>query len=47
MSGLIIRMTILNRPPVSTLYESVIFVAFIAVLLAIILEIKLHGNDIF
>jgi len=38
-SGLIIRMSILNRPPVSTLYESIIFVAFIAVLLAIILEI--------
>ena len=37
-SGLIIRMTILSRPPVSTLYESIIFVAFIAVLLAIILE---------
>ena len=43
-SGLIIRMTILNRPPVSTLYESVIFVAFIAVLLAIILEIIKRDN---
>jgi len=43
-AGLIIRMTILNRPPVSTLYESVIFVAFIAVLLAIILEIIRRDN---
>ena len=44
LSGLIIRMTILNRPPVSTLYESIIFVAFIAVLLAIILEIFKRDN---
>ena len=43
-SGLIIRMSILNRPPVSTLYESIIFVAFIAVLLAIILEIIRRDN---
>ena len=43
-AGLIIRMTILNRPPVSTLYESVIFVAFIAVLLGIILEIIRRDN---
>ena len=38
-AGLIIRMNILNRPPVSTLYESIIFVAFISVFLAIILEL--------
>ena len=43
-SGLIIRMSILNRPPVSTLYESIIFVAFITVLLAIILEIIRKDN---
>ena len=43
-SGLIIRMTILNRPPVSTLYESIIFVAFITVLLAIILELIRRDN---
>ena len=43
-SGLIIRMTILNRPPVSTLYESIIFVGFITVLLTIILEIIKRDN---
>ena len=43
-SGLIIRMIILNRPPVSTLYESIIFVAFITVLLAIILEFIKRDN---
>ncbi len=43
-AGLIIRMTILNRPPVSTLYESIIFVAFISVLLAIILELFRRDN---
>ena len=43
-AGLIIRMNILNRPPVSTLYESIIFVAFISVLLAIILEFIKKDN---
>ena len=38
VSGIIIRMTILERPPVSTLYESIIFVGFITVLFSIILE---------
>ena len=42
--GLILRMIILSRPPVSTLYESIIFVAFISVLLAIILEIIKKDN---
>ena len=36
--ALINRMIIMQRPPVTTLYESVIFVAFIAVLLSIIIE---------
>ena len=36
--GILLRMDIMNRPPVSTIYESVIFVAFIIVLLATILE---------
>ena len=44
VSGIIIRMTILKRPPVSTLYESIIFVGFIAVLLAIILELVKKDN---
>jgi len=39
MSGIIIRITILERPPVSTLYESIIFVGLIVVLFSIILEI--------
>ncbi len=39
LSGVIIRMTILKRPPVSTLYESIIFVGLIAVLFSIILEL--------
>ena len=36
--ALINRMIIMQRPPVTTLYESVIFVAFIGVLLSIIIE---------
>ena len=36
--GIYLRMDIMGRPPVSTLYESVIFVAFIVILFAIILE---------
>ena len=36
--GIIMRMQIMGRPPVSTLYESVIFVSFVLLLLAIILE---------
>lgn len=36
--GIILRMIIMNRPPVSTLYESVLFVSFIVLLFAIILE---------
>tara|TARA_B100001142_G_scaffold254159_1_gene255072 strand:- start:1594 stop:3438 length:1845 start_codon:yes stop_codon:yes gene_type:complete len=36
--GIILRMVIMGRPPVSTIYESIIFVGFISVLLALILE---------
>ena len=40
LSGIIIRMTILERPPVSTLYESVIFVGLIAVFFVLYLNIS-------
>jgi len=36
--GLVLRMIILQRPPVSTLYESILFVNFILVLFAILFE---------
>ena len=36
--GIIMRMQIMGRPPVSTLYESIIFVLFILLLLAVVLE---------
>ena len=36
--GLSLRMLIMSRPPVTTLYESIIFVGFIGVLLSIIIE---------
>ena len=36
--GLVLRMIIMQRPPVSTLYESIIFVGFILVMLALIFE---------
>jgi len=44
LSAIIIRMTILKRPPVSTLYESIIFVGLIAVLFSIILELIKKDN---
>jgi len=37
--GILLRMMIMGRPPVSTLYESIIFVGFISVFCAIIYEI--------
>ena len=37
--GLYLRMLIMARPPVSTLYESIIFVGFIAVLVSILIEL--------
>ena len=36
--GIIMRMIIMQRPPVSTLYESILFVGFILVLCALIFE---------
>ena len=36
--GLYLRMVIMGRPPVTTLYESILFVSFIAVLCALIIE---------
>jgi len=36
--GLVLRMTIMMRPPVSTLYESIVFVGLIIVVFSIILE---------
>ena len=36
--GLYLRMLIMGRPPVTTLYESILFVSFIAVLCAMIIE---------
>ena len=37
--GLYLRMVIMARPPVTTLYESIIFVGFIAVILSIMIEL--------
>jgi ABC-type transport system involved in cytochrome c biogenesis permease subunit len=37
--GIVLRMFIMGRPPVSTLYESIIFVGFIGVLICFILEV--------
>ena len=42
--GIIVRMIIMNRPPVSTLYESIIFVGFISVLFSIIFELSRKDN---
>ena len=36
--GIIIRMIIMSRPPVTTLYESIIFVSFVLVLISILIE---------
>jgi hypothetical protein len=36
--GIYLRMVIMGRPPVSTLYESVLFVGFVTVVCAVILE---------
>ena len=37
--GIIIRMIVMQRPPVSTLYESIIFVGFVVIFLGIIFEL--------
>jgi len=43
-TGLVIRCYIMARPPVSTLYESIVFVAFIAVLASIFIEARRKGG---
>ena len=46
--GIVLRMYIMGRPPVTTLYESVIFVSFVIVMLSIILEyFRYDGLGIF
>ena len=41
MTGLLFRMVIMARPPVATLYESLVFVSFVIVLISLIME-KAH-----
>ncbi len=36
--GIILRMIIMSRPPISTIYETVIFVGFVIVLFSIVIE---------
>lgn len=38
--GLIMRFIVMLRPPVATLYESIVFVAWVAVLIAVIMEFR-------
>ena len=46
--GIVLRMYIMGRPPVTTLYESVVFVSFVLVLFSIILEyFRYDGLGIF
>ena len=44
LTGLVFRIYIMGRPPVSTLYESIIFVGWVLVLLSIILEAVRHDT---
>lgn len=44
LAGLLFRIYIMGRPPVSTLYESIIFVGWILVLLSVILEAVRHDT---
>jgi ABC-type transport system involved in cytochrome c biogenesis permease subunit len=47
-AGIVLRMLIMGRPPVSTLYESIIFVGFIGVLICLVLEwVRRNGIGIF
>lgn len=43
--GLISRILILQRPPVANLYESILFVSFIAAILAIIIELYINKKN--
>lgn len=40
LGGLVLRMLIMGRPPVTTLYESIIFVGLICVIFAVVLELR-------
>ena len=44
LTGIIFRILIMSRPPVATLYESIIFVGFIVVLFSLILEKIKEGS---
>jgi len=43
--GIIMRMVIMGRPPVSTLYESIIFASLIAVLFTLIMQLSNKKRD--
>jgi len=43
-TSIIVRVTILERPPVGTLYESLLFVSLIAVLFGLFLEFRMRNN---
>jgi ABC-type transport system involved in cytochrome c biogenesis permease subunit len=45
LAGIIMRIIIMQRPPVATLYESIIFVALVAVIFAIIMEYKKRDSS--
>ncbi len=42
--GIATRIILLERPPVSTLYESLIFVAWVCAIIGLLLEKKIHGG---
>ncbi len=46
--GIILRMVIMSRPPISTIYETVIFVGFVIVLFSLVIEfIRKDGLGVF
>ena len=46
--GIYLRMVIMSRPPISTLYETVIFVGFVIVLLSLVIEyLRKDGLGVF
>ena len=46
--GIYLRMVIMSRPPISTLYETVIFVGFVIVLLSVVIEyLRKDGLGVF
>ena len=46
--GIILRMIIMSRPPISTIYETVIFVGFVIVLFSVVIEyLRKDGLGIF